>query len=86
MLMMRSLPSGSAVSPQMEREHGFWFGKLSIEWWERPLLANTGKSGEKQLVDDTINVGLEWQRRQAGYIDIANQKGTDQILGRTVRK
>jgi hypothetical protein len=35
------------------------FGKLSTEWWERPLLANTGKYREKQLVDDTNNVGLE---------------------------
>jgi len=51
--MMGSLPSSSAVSPQMEAKRGFWFGKLSTEWWERPPLANMGKYGEKQLMKDT---------------------------------
>jgi hypothetical protein len=40
-----------------------WYGKLSTEWWERPLLANTGKYREKQLLDDTNNVGLERRLR-----------------------
>jgi len=60
---MGSLSSSFAVSPQMEPKSGSWFGKLSTEWWERPLLVNTGKYGEKQLVDDTNNVGLECRKR-----------------------
>jgi len=59
--MMSSLPSSYAVSPQMEPKCGFWFGKVSTEWWERPLLANKSKYGEKRLVDDTNNVQLECQ-------------------------
>jgi len=50
---MGSLPSSSAVSPQMEPKRRFWFGKLSTEWWERPPLANTSEYGEKQLINDT---------------------------------
>jgi len=56
---MGSLSSSFAVSLQMEPKRGFWFGKLSMEQWETPLLASTGKYGVKQLVDDTNNVGLE---------------------------
>lgn len=70
--MISSLSSTSPVSPQMESKHGYWFKTLSREWWEGPLLANTGKYGEKQLVDNTPNAGLECQMRQAGFNDVAN--------------
>ena len=59
--MMSSLPSSSAVSPPMQPKRGFWFSKLSMEWWERPLLANTGKYADKQLVDDANHVWLEYR-------------------------
>jgi hypothetical protein len=45
----------------MEAIYRFRFGKLSTEWWERPLLANLGKYVEMQLVDDIKNVGLEYR-------------------------
>jgi hypothetical protein len=51
--MMGSLPSSSAVSPQMEPKRGFWFGKLSTEWRERDPQANMGKYGEKKLMNNT---------------------------------
>jgi hypothetical protein len=61
--MMGTLSFSFVVSPQMEPKCRFWFGKLSTECWERPLLANMGKYGEKQLVDDINNVRLEcWMR------------------------
>jgi len=70
-LVTSSLSSRPAVSPQMEPKHEFWFGKPSTEWWERPLLANMREYGKKQQVDNSNNVGLECQMRQAGYIDTA---------------
>jgi hypothetical protein len=60
---MCSLSSSFDVSPQMEPKCGFLFGMLNTGWWERPLLANTGKDGEKQLVDDTNNVEFECRMR-----------------------
>jgi len=81
-----SLPSTSAISPQMEPKGGFWFGKLSIEWWERLPLAITGKHGEKKMVDNANYVGLECRMRYAWYINVNNEKATDLIPGRTPRK
>jgi hypothetical protein len=51
---MGCLPSSSVVSPQMESKCGFWFGKLSTEWWERHPQANTCKYGEKKLMKNTF--------------------------------
>ena len=45
-LMMGSLSCSSAVSPQMELKRRFKFEKLSMQWWERPLLDNMGKYAE----------------------------------------
>jgi len=44
--MMGSLSCSSAVSPQMELKRRFKFEKLSMQWWERPLLDNMGKYAE----------------------------------------
>ena len=52
-LTMGSFPSSSAASPQMEPKLGFWFGKLSMEWWERDPQANTAKYGEKNWMSNT---------------------------------
>jgi hypothetical protein len=51
--MLGSLPSSSAVSPQMEPKHRFWFRKLSTEWRESQPQANTSKYGEKNLMKNT---------------------------------
>jgi len=61
--MMGSVPSSSAVSTQMEPKRRCWLGNPSTEWWERPPLADTGKYGEKQLMECAINVGLECRMR-----------------------
>jgi len=84
--MVDSLPSTSTVSPQIELKCGFWFGKLSTQWWEGPSLADTGKYGQKQLMDSANNVGLEYWMRYARYIDITNETTTDLIPGRTPRQ
>ena len=63
MSTLGSLSSSFGIAAQLEPERGFWFGKPSTEWWEGPLQANTNKYGEKQLVDDTNNVGLECRMR-----------------------
>ena len=59
-----SLPSSSAVPPQMEPKRGFWFGKLSTEWCERPRLATTGKYGAKQPMKDTYPASEAQCRRK----------------------
>ena len=75
-LMMHSLSYSSAVSPQMEPKCGFWFGKLSTEWWERPPLANTGKYGEKQLINDTYSASrAQCQRNNVLPRDDTNNVG-----------
>jgi hypothetical protein len=51
--MMGSLPSRSAVSPQMEPKRRCWFGKLTMEWWERHPQPNMGTYGEKKLMKTT---------------------------------
>jgi len=61
--MMDSLPSSSAVAPQMAPKPGFSLGKLITESWERISVANTAICGGKQLMDGSNNVGLEWQMR-----------------------
>ena len=53
--MMGPLPSSSAVSPQIEPQHGFWFGKLSTKWWERHPQAILGKHGRKRLMKNTYS-------------------------------
>ena len=62
-LMMGSSLSSSGVSPPMESKCGLWFGKLSMEWWETPPLANMGKNRETELMDSSNHVRLEcWMR------------------------
>lgn len=59
--MLGSVTSRSAVSPQMEPKCGFCFRKLSPEWWERSPLANTGRYGEKPLLNGANDVGFACQ-------------------------
>jgi len=47
----------------MEPEHGFWFRKLRMEWWERPPLDNKGKYGQKKQMDGSNNLELECRMR-----------------------
>jgi len=63
-LLMGSLPSSSANSPQMEPKYALWFGNLGTEWWERPILANMGRYGQIQLMKDIYHTSGAQCRRK----------------------
>jgi len=52
-LTMASMSSNSTISLQMETRPGFWFGKLSMELWQSPVLLNSGQCRERQVMKDT---------------------------------
>lgn len=56
MLTMGFLSSSCAVSPQMEPKLRFWFCKLSTDWLERPLLADTGTDGGKLGTSTSLTI------------------------------
>jgi len=66
--MMGSLPSSSGISPQMESKQRYWFRKLSTEWWEIPLQADTGKYEEKQLTKHSYPDGRSEGPRPKGIM------------------
>jgi len=73
---MGSLPASSAVSPQMQPTHEFWFRKLSTEWWERHPQANWGIYGEKKLMNNTYPAsGANAEGRNTIAKDGANNVG-----------